>query len=187
MRMSTEFQEIEQRLLEIIRSIELTETVKWGAPVFMHAGRNIVAVGAFKHFVSIWFYDGVFLKDSGKKLIAASEGKTKALRQWRITNLKEIDENLIRMYVAESMANAENGIGLKAEPKAEVEMDVALLEALDSNIILREAFNQLSKAKQREYLTYIAEAKQQATKQNRIEKVIPQILKGLGLNDKYRR
>lgn len=185
---SPEFHEIEIKLLEIMRSMEaLTETVKWGAPVFVHAGRNIVAVLAFKNFVSVWFYDGVFLKDQEGKLIAASDGKTKALRQWRFTRMQEIDESLVKRYVSEAIANAEKGIGLKAEPKAEVEMDMALLDALNSNANLKNAFYQLSKAKQREYIIYVAEAKQETTKFKRIEKISPQILNGMGLNEKYKR
>jgi uncharacterized protein YdeI (YjbR/CyaY-like superfamily) len=185
---SPEFHEIEIKLLEIMRSMEaLTETVKWGAPVFVHAGRNIVAVLAFKHFVSVWFYDGVFLKDQEGKLIAASDGKTKALRQWRFTRVEEIDESLVKRYVSEAIANAEKGIGLKAEPKTEVEMDIALLDALNSNANLKNAFHQLSKAKQREYIIYVAEAKQETTKFKRIEKISPQILNGMGLNEKYKR
>jgi len=185
---SPEFHEIEIKLLEIMRSMEaLTETVKWGAPVFVHAGRNIVAVGAFKHFVSVWFYDGVFLNDVERKLIAASEGKTKALRQWRFKYKEEIDEILLKRYIAEAIVNVEKGIGLKAEPKAEIEMDSTLLDTLDSNVNLKDSFYQLSKAKQREYIIYVAEAKKEATKLKRIEKISPQILNGIGLNDKYKR
>jgi uncharacterized protein YdeI (YjbR/CyaY-like superfamily) len=52
---------------------------------------------------------------------------------------------------------------------------------------LKDSFHQLSKAKHRDYIIYVAEAKQEATKQKRIEKISPQILNGMGLNEKYKR
>ncbi len=44
----------------------------------------------------------------------------------------------------------------------------------------------LTPYKQRDYCEYIAEAKQQKTKESRLEKIIPMISKGQGLNDKYK-
>jgi uncharacterized protein YdeI (YjbR/CyaY-like superfamily) len=51
---------------------------------------------------------------------------------------------------------------------------------------LDNTFYDLSKGKQKEFATYISEAKQEKTKLNRLTKIIPLILEGKGLNDKYR-
>ncbi|MCH7772721.1 MAG: YdeI/OmpD-associated family protein, partial [Bacteroidetes bacterium] len=51
---------------------------------------------------------------------------------------------------------------------------------------VKESFNSLSLSKQREYAEYISEAKRDETKQKRLLKIVPIILKGKGLNDKYR-
>ena len=65
-------------------------------------------------------------------------------------------------------------------------MPAELQAALSKRKELGEAFTALSPGKQREYAEYIAEAKQQATKSRRIEKILPMISAGLGLNDRYR-
>lgn len=180
-----EFRAIEEQLLKILRSMNLSETVKWGAPVFMHAKRNIVSLAVFKHFVSLWFYDGVFLKDPAGKLISASEGKTKSLRQWRFTCLEDLDEQRIKSYVHEAMSNAEKGLIYRHIPATEIQPDPLFEDLLKQNKLLSEAFHRLSPACRREYHVYIAEAKKEETKRRRIEKITPQILQGTGLHDKY--
>lgn len=76
--------------LEIIASIisrlPLEKYVKWGSDVFIHNGKNVVSYGGFKNYFTIWFYNGVFLKDKYRVLVNAQEGKTKSLRQWRFTS-----------------------------------------------------------------------------------------------------
>jgi uncharacterized protein YdeI (YjbR/CyaY-like superfamily) len=68
-----------RRLGTILAKTEMKETVKWGAPVYELGKKNIVGLGAFKSYVGIWFFQGVFLKDEHDVLINAQEGKTKAL------------------------------------------------------------------------------------------------------------
>ena len=69
------------KLRKIIKTTELVETKKWGAPVYTIDGKNIVGIAAFKSYVGLWFFQGTMLKDKKKKLINAQEGITKALRQ----------------------------------------------------------------------------------------------------------
>ena len=59
-------------------------------------------------------------------------------------------------------------------------------QALAGNRQAKAAFAQLTPGRQREYATYVAEAKREATRVGRTEKVIPMILAGVGLHDKYR-
>jgi uncharacterized protein YdeI (YjbR/CyaY-like superfamily) len=56
-----------------------------------------------------------------------------------------------------------------------------------TNFDLKKAFNLFSPYKQREFMEYINEAKQEKTKANRLEKIKPMILSNIGLNDKYRK
>ena len=58
---------------------------------------------------------------------------------------------------------------------------------LDKNKELKDSFDQFTPGKKREFAEYISDAKRDATKQKRIEKIIPMILNGIGLNDKYRK
>jgi uncharacterized protein YdeI (YjbR/CyaY-like superfamily) len=61
-----------------------------------------------------------------------------------------------------------------------------LKEELEKNEELKKSFQQLTKGKQREYANYITEAKREATKHSRLEKIKPMIKNAMGLNDKYK-
>lgn len=89
----------------LLRTTELFETVKWGAPVYTFYGKNIVGLGAFKSYVGLWFFQGVLLKDDAKVLINAQENITKALRQWHFASVEEVDDKLILEYVNEAIKN----------------------------------------------------------------------------------
>lgn len=99
---------------------ELSPTVKWGADVYTFNGANVVSFGGFKHFFSVWFYNGVFLEDSLGVLVNASEGKTKSLRQWRFTSVNDMDVAQIRAYVEEAIQIEKKGMKIapaKFEPE----------------------------------------------------------------------
>ena len=174
-------------LRSILQRTELEEGVKWGIPVYMIKGKNVVGIAAFKAYVGLWFYNGVFLKDEAQKLINAQEEVTKALRQWRFTSLEEIQENqdLIHAYILEAIENQKAGKVLKPQ-KAKLEIPALLENALQENATLKSSFNALTPYKQKEYAEHISSAKREATQQSRLEKVIPMILEGKGLNDKYK-
>lgn len=97
------------QLMEILQKTQLTQTTKWGMPVFTHHGKNIVGIAGFKHFFTLWFFNGVALTDPSKVLINAQEGKTKNLRQWRFTKQDEINEALILQYIQEAVAIEDAG------------------------------------------------------------------------------
>lgn len=176
--------------LELLRSIllttELEETVKWGMPVYTLNNKNVVGIGAFKSYVGIWFYNGVFLQDDQKKLINAQEGKTKGLRQWRFSTIEEIDRELILQYVKEAVQNQRDGKEVKPGKVKDIPMPEDLKEAFISNETLKKAFDNLPPYKQKEYIEHIATAKREATRISRLEKITPMILQGIGLSDKYR-
>ena len=172
-------------LKSIIDKTELEETVKWGGPVYVYNKKNIIGIGGFKDYFTIWFFNGVFLKDEKKKLINAQEDKTKSLRQWRFTSKEEVNEAAILEYIAEAIENEKQGKIIKPSKK-EMIVSELLQKEMDQNPALTEAFQKFSPYKQYEFLEYIETAKQEKTKLSRIEKVIPMILGNIGLNDKYR-
>lgn len=176
------------RLREILLQTELTETLKWNAPTYTINGKNVVAIGAFKNYFGLWFFNGVFLKDTNKVLENAQEGKTKALRQWRFTSADEINDALILQYVNEAIANEKQGLKLKPQPKPKKSIQIPdlLQNVLTNNNVLATQFKALTPYKQREYCEYINGAKREATKLSRLENIKPLIEKGIGLNDKYR-
>lgn len=174
------------KLRKIALKAGLSETIKWGGPVYVHNGKNIIGIAPFKNYVALWFYQGALLKDEKKKLINAQEGITKALRQWRFNSMDEIDENLILEYINESVQNLEKGNIIKAEKKPDFVIPAELESEFSKNEELLKNFYTLSSYKQREYVEYIEEAKREETKLKRLEKIIPIILDGRGLNDKYK-
>jgi len=178
-----------EKEIETIRAIiaktELEETVKWGAPVFTINGKNVMAYAGFKNHFALWFYNGVFLKDEAKILVNAQKNKTKALRQWRFEKGDVFDEKLLLNYIKEAIENEKQGKVWKPQ-KIKLEIPQFLKLALDSDKKLNEAFHKLTPYKQKEYAEHIQTAKREATKQSRLEKIIPMILEGKGLHDKYK-
>lgn len=173
-------------LASIINKAPLEKSIKWGAEVFTWEGQNVVSYGGFKNFFSLWFYNGVFLKDKYAVLINASEGKTKSLRQWRFTSKEEIDEKKISEYILEAIEIEKKGLKIKQEKFVAVPPPELLADALKTDKIFHTAFKNLTPGKQKEYIIYLNEAKQEATKIKRLEKIRTMILEGKGLNDKYK-
>lgn len=172
-------------LKSIIDKTELKETTKWGGPVYVYEKKNVLGLGGFKDYFTIWFFNGVFLKDEKKKLINAQEDKTKSLRQWRFTSKEEVNERDILEYIAEAIENEKQGKIIKPSKKEAIVSELLEKEMIQ-NPALAEAFKKFAPYKQYEFLEYIESAKQEKTKLARIEKVIPMILENIGLNDKYR-
>ena len=179
------WQELLLHLRRLLLSAGLEESIKWSAPVYMLDGKNIIGLGAFRQHAGIWFFQGGLLKDEAGLLINAQEGKTQALRQWRFGPEEEVDDALVLSYVQEAIANQRAGLEIKPEKKPLIipeDLEAAFAERQE----LKEAFEALSLSCKREYAEHIATAKRAATRQNRLQKVIPMILAGKGLNDKYR-
>lgn len=175
-----------EKIATILNKTSLEIAIKWNAEVYTLKGKNVVSYGGFKNFFTIWFYNGVFLSDPYKVLVNAQEGKTKSLRQWRMTSADEIDEKKILEYVNEAIEIEKKGLKLSPEKFQAVAIPEHLQSALDKNKDLKKSFEALTQGKQKEYNLYIDEAKQEATKIKRLEKIIPLILDNKGLNDKYK-
>ncbi len=173
-------------LRELIKKTELLETIKWGAPVYTINGKNVIGMASFKSYVGLWFFQGTLLKDKAKVLINAQEDKTKALRQWRFNALGEIDDRLILEYLNEAIENQKQNKEIKANRKKEIIIPDELKEAFKNDSILKTQFNNFTPGRQREFADYVSEAKRAETRQSRLQKVIPLIINGIGLNDKYR-
>jgi uncharacterized protein YdeI (YjbR/CyaY-like superfamily) len=174
-------------LRAILKSAGLTEEVKWGGPCYTAHGANVVGLGAFKSYFGLWFFQGALLKDPKGVLVNAQEGRTKALRQWRMHSREDIDAKALKLYIEEAIALAREGRTVeKAAPKP-LRVPRALAEALAADKRASAAFKSMTPGKQREYADYVAGAKREDTRQKRIVKVLPMIASGAGLNDKYRR
>jgi len=173
-------------LREMLLSTELEETIKWGGPVYTVKGKNVVGIGAFKNHCALWFFQGALLKENTVLLQNAQEGKTKALRQVRFEKGDELPVEILRKYVLEAIQNQKEGKEIKSVKGKEVEISALMDTAFENDSDLKKAFFELTSGKQREYCEYIAEAKREATKLSRLEKITPMIKSGQGLHDKYK-
>lgn len=174
-------------LRELALATELTETCKWGAPIYTIENKNVLGILAFKHHFGIWFYNGVFLKDPKQVLQNAQEGKTKAMRHWKFTSVAEIDSKAITAYILEAIDNQNKGVALIPEDKKKAPIPTLLAIALANDSLLKSKFEDFTPYKQTEFIAYIAEAKREATKVTRLKKCIAFIHDGIGLHDKYRK
>ena len=173
------------RLREILRSTELEEDVKWGGPCYTYDGKNVVGMAGFKSYFGLWFHQGALLKDQNNVLINAQEGKTKALRQWRMQTAKEIKPAIIKSYVKEAIKLVKDGKQVASARKEPLVVPAELKKALRLNKTAGNKFKSLRLGLQREYTDYVADAKREDTKLRRIEKILPMIIAGAGLHDKY--
>lgn len=182
------FQKEIQILRDLVLKTGMDETFKWAFPTYTYQNKNVVAVCKFKKHFGIWFFNGVFLKDPLKILENAQEGKTQAMRHWKFTSAESIDAVKIMTYLNEALENEKKGLKLAPKKKAKVKVVVPelLKDALSKNCEAQSVFDKLSPSKQRDYAEYISNAKQDKTKQSRLEKIMPMIAKGMGLNDQFR-
>ena len=147
----------------------------------------MVGFSASKNHFGLWFFNGVFLKDKHNLLINAQENKTIALRQMRFTHKDQINEATLLEYIKEATENQLLGKEIKPTRNTKpVKVPAKLEHVFRDNKDVSNAFKALTLRKQREYCDYISSAKLEVTKLSRIEKILPLILKGVGLNDKYK-
>jgi uncharacterized protein YdeI (YjbR/CyaY-like superfamily) len=172
------------KLREIILACDLTEELKWGVPCYTYQNSNVVLIHEFKEYCAILFVKGALLKDPDGILIKQTEN-VQAARQVRFTGVGEIVElePVLKAYIREAIEVEK--AGLKVPYKKATEFPVAdeFQIKLDEFPELSEAFYALTPGRQRAYLLYFSAPKQSSTRVTRVEKCMPQILKGKGLND----
>ena len=172
-------------LRDIARKTEFVETVKWGGPVYTIENKNVMMIAAFKNHFGLWFFNGAFLTDP-KGVLESAQEKTKGMRHWKFRNVNEIDETTVLAYMEEAISNQKKGMSVSPTRKKAVDIPDILQKVLDTDPQLQERFSAFTPGKQREFCEHIGSAKQEKTRQSRLEKSLPLIAEGIGLNDKYR-
>lgn len=162
----------------------LTETAKWGHPVYMHAGRNICIIGAFRGDFRLTFMNAALLKDPDG-LLERQGPNTKYPDCLRFTEADAPDrlEPKIRRYLVEAMGYAEQGL-LPPKEVSEVDLPAELIQALDSDADLAEAFAALTPGRQKSWALFLNGAKTPATRISRIEKGRAKIIAGKGATER---
>lgn len=170
-------------LQEIARSCGLVESIKWGKPCFLHAGRNIVLIQRFNDCIALLFFQGALLPDPENLLMHI--GQQLAPRQLRFRSLAEITRHssTIRTYILQAIAIEQSGAKVAPRRVSEVAVPQELQIKLDAEPALQQAFARLTPGRQKGYLYHIASAKLSKTRVSRVDACVPRILAGKGLYD----
>jgi uncharacterized protein YdeI (YjbR/CyaY-like superfamily) len=172
-----------QKLRTILLDCGLDEALKWGKPCYSFEGSNVAIIQPFKAHCSLMFFKGALLKDTHKRLRSQGENTQSALRL-EFTSESEITAALVKPYVKQAIAVEEAGLKVDFKAKRELELPEELTAILKKDRRLAKAFDALTPGRQRAYVLQFAGAKQTQTRTARIEKCVPRILAGLGINDR---
>ena len=157
----------------------LEESIKWGMPHFLHRGKNLAGLAAFKaHTAFVIHGDG-------------RQGD--AMGQYgKITSLADLppDAELAAKLLAVKARIEDVGTALKPKaapkaPKAEIPMPDDLSAELGRYQGARERFDGMAPSHRREYLEWIVEAKRPETRTKRVAQAAEWIAEGKKRNWKY--
>ena len=184
LRKASEWQEEFKKLRMIVLDCQLTEELKWGKPCYTFQNSNIVLIHGFKEYCALLFFKGALLKDAKGILVQQTEN-VQAARQIRFTNVREIVkmESTLKAYIKEAIEVEKAGLEVNYKKTSEFKIPEEFQNKLDETPALKTAFDALTPGRQRGYLLHFSGAKQSQTREARIEKCMPQILDGKGLND----
>jgi uncharacterized protein YdeI (YjbR/CyaY-like superfamily) len=173
-----------KKLRMIILDCPLSEELKWGVPCYTFQNTNLVLIHAFKEYCAVLFAKGALLKDPKRILIRQTEN-VQAARQVRFTNFRQVVEMepILKAYISEAIEVEKAGLKVNYKKTSEFKIPEEFQNKLDEFPALKTAFEALTPGRQRGYILYFTSAKQSKTRESRIEKYMPQILKGKGLDD----
>ncbi len=172
------------KLREILLTSPLEEDLKWGVPCYTLNGKNVVLMHGFKEYCALLFVKGALIKDEAGVLIQQTEN-VQAARQMRFTHLDEVEElePVIKTLVAQAIEIEKAGLKVELKPTAAFSMVEEFGALLEKDPKVKTAFEALTPGRQRAYLLFFAAPKTAQTRLARIEKSVPNILMGKGLND----
>jgi uncharacterized protein YdeI (YjbR/CyaY-like superfamily) len=168
----------------ILDNKELTEDYKWMHPCYTLQGKNVVLIHGFKDYCALLFHKGALLKDPEGILIQQTENVQSA-RQMRFTGINQIKQQkaIIKDYIKEAVAIQRSGKKVTLKETKDFSFPEELAIKLKEDKDLHNAFYALTPGRQRAYLFYFGQAKQSQTRASRIEKYVPKILDGKGIDD----
>lgn len=181
---SDKWREEFEALRTIVLECGLTEELKWGQPCYSFNKSNIAIIQGFKEYCALLFFKGALLSNTDGLLIRQTD-HVQSARQIRFTSPKEIwmVKQEIKNYIFEAIEVEKAGLKVEMKKTSDFEVAEEFQQKLKALPALRIAFEALTPGRQRAYLFHFSEAKQSKTRSARIEKYIPQILSGKGIND----
>ena len=179
-RWSAEFAALRQLCL----ASGLNEELKWGQACYDLDDGNVVLIHGFKDYCALLFMKGALLKDP-KGILIQQTKNVQAARQIRFASLADINKQkaAVKAYLREAIAVEKSGVKVQMKSAAQFDVPEEFLKRLEDDPNLAEAFHGLTPGRQKGYLLHFAGAKQSATRAARVEKHVPRILKGRGLDD----
>ena len=178
------WQEEVEKLRTIILDCGLDEELKWGCPCYALNGNNIVLIHTFKEYCALLFFKGALLNDTHDILIQQTEN-VQVPRQVRFTSVEQITEMapILKAYINEAIEVEKAGLKMALKKTEDFVVPAEFQDKLDHIPALKTAFEALTPGRQRGYLFYFSQPTQSKTRDARVEKYIPQILAGKGLDD----
>jgi len=171
-------------LRDIALSFDLVEDYKWMHPCYTLHGNNVFLIHSFKDYCALLFFKGAAMKDPEGILIQQTKNVQEG-RQLRFTSLSQIQgmEAVIKAYILEAINIEKTGLKLPKRTPADSVIPEEFQNELAMRPDLKKSFEALTPGRQRAYLYFFAQPKQSQTRKNRIEKALPRILHGKGLDD----
>jgi uncharacterized protein YdeI (YjbR/CyaY-like superfamily) len=173
-----------ESLRAVMLGTKMEEQLKWGKPCYTHGGHNIAIIQPFKSCLGLMFFKGTLLSDP-HGLLVDNGPNSQSARRLEFRSLQEISKakSIIKAYVKEASGIEASGLKVEAKTNPEALPD-ELTKIFRAKPALKKAFHALTPGRQRGYILYFSSAKQSATRISRIEKCIPKILAGKGMNDR---
>lgn len=161
---------------------EVEETLKWGAPAFLHDGKILLMMAAFKAHAVLNFWRGQDLREEASSKQAMGQfGKLMS-----VSDLPADEELGALIQRAANLCNAApRPRTLKHQPKAPAPMHPDFAEALEQAPTAKANFEGFSPSCRREYVDWIAEAKRDETRKKRIATAVAWLGEGKKRHWKY--
>lgn len=177
------WQEEIQALRSILLDCGLDEDLKWGKPCFSFEGKNVAIIQPFKQHCSLMFFKGALMEDE-HGLLRSQGDNTQAAMRLEFTRKAEITKAVVRSCVKQAIAVEKAGLKVDFKARHDLDLPEELTRMLNKNSKLATAFHALTPGRRRGYVLHFSGAKQSDTRTARIEKCIPKILAGKGMNDR---
>lgn len=170
-------------LRPVLLASGLDEHIKWGKPCYALGDANVAIVQEFSDFLALLFFKGVLLEDPAG-VLQRQGPNSHAGRRLAFTSVAEVEgrADVVAAYLAEAIAVEEAGTPLP--PRPDEELAEELQERLARDPDLSAAFDELTPGRQREYNLHVSGARQAATRERRVDAIVPRILAGRGLRDR---
>lgn len=174
-------------LRNILLKSGLKEEYKWSQPCYTWNGKNVAILSALKDYASLAFFKGSLLEDP-ENLLHTPGKSSQASRLFKFTGsdqvkrLKPIIENYLKEAIELERAGKEVVFAKNPEP-----IPGELQQKMDEDPSFKQAFEGLTSGLQRGYILHFSQPKRKETRISRIEKYRPNILRGEGIHDAWKK